>query len=393
MNKSFCALPWLHIHTFPSGKVFPCCVADKKLPIGNLNDNTIDEIIHSSAMNDIRAKMLKGENVENCMQSCTAHENTKNTSNNFSKRNTINKFYEKIIPDLIELTNEDGSFKNKDDFQMKHLNIRFSNLCNFKCRSCYSELSSLILQEEDPTKKTFHIKDVSPTIIDDVYKYLPNVDLIHFAGGETLLIDEHWEIMDKLIELGNTNVSIVCTTNLSKITYKNKNIIDYVKQFKDFTLYVSIDAIKERAELYRSGTIWETIENNLKILVDSGIKFTITSTVGATNIYHIPDVLDYLITNNLIYQDRLIFNILTAPLYLNCRILPADYKKIVTEKIDKYIETQPKFNKRFSELKNFMNSEDQIHLIPDFVAYHNKKDMHRNQSTVSVFPELASIFS
>ena len=132
MNKSFCALPWLHIHTFPSGKVFPCCVADKKLPIGNLNDNTIDEIIHSSAMNDIRAKMLKGENVENCMQSCTAHENTKNTSNNFSKRNTINKFYEKIIPDLIELTNEDGSFKNKDDFQMKHLNIRFSNLCNFK---------------------------------------------------------------------------------------------------------------------------------------------------------------------------------------------------------------------------------------------------------------------
>ena len=207
MNKSFCALPWLHIHTFPSGKVFPCCVADKKLPIGNLNDNTIDEIIHSSAMNDIRAKMLKGENVENCMQSCTAHENTKNTSNNFSKRNTINKFYEKIIPDLIELTNEDGSFKNKDDFQMKHLNIRFSNLCNFKCRSCYSELSSLILQEEDPTKKTFHIKDVSPTIIDDVYKYLPNVDLIHFAGGETLLIDEHWEIMDKLIELGNTNVS------------------------------------------------------------------------------------------------------------------------------------------------------------------------------------------
>jgi hypothetical protein len=51
------------------------------------------------------------------------------------------------------------------------------------------------------------------------------------------------------------------------------------------------------------------------------------------------------------------------------------------------------YDKRFSELKNFMNSEDQIHLIPDFVAYHNKKDMHRNQSTVSVFPELASIFS
>lgn len=390
MNKSFCALPWLHIHTFPSGKVFPCCVADKKLPVGDLNNNTIDEIIHSPEMNDIRAKMLKGEYVEHCTQSCMAHENNPKS---FSKRKTINTFYEKIIPNLIELTNEDGSFKNKDDFKMKHLNIRFSNLCNFKCRSCYGELSSLILQEEVPTKKTFHITDISSTIMDDVYRHLPDVDLIHFAGGETLLIDEHWEIMDKLIELGNTNVSIVCSTNLSKITYKNKNIIDYVKQFKDFTLYVSIDAIKERAELYRNGTVWETIENNLKILVDSEIPFTITSTVGATNIHHTPDMIDYLINNKLIYQDRLIFNILTEPARLNCRLLPIDYKKIVTERLDKLIEFRPEFNKRISDLKNFMNSEDQSYLIPEFIAYHNKKDMQRNQSTVAVFSELASVLS
>lgn len=391
MNKSFCALPWLHIHTFPSGKVFPCCVANKKLPVGDLNNNTIDEIIHSPIMNDIRSKMLKGENVEHCMQSCMAHEH--NNSKNFSKRKTINSFYENIIPDLVELTNIDGSFKNKDDFKMKHLNIRFSNLCNFKCRSCYSELSSLILQEEDPTKKSIHIKDISPTIMDDVYRHLPDVDLIHFAGGETLLVDEHWEIMDRLIELGNTNVSIVCTTNLSKITYKNKNIIDYVKQFKDFTLYVSIDAIKERAELYRNGTDWNIIENNLRLLVDSGIKFTIASTVGATNIFHLSDMLDYLYTNKLMYQDRIIFSILTEPAHLNCRLLPNDYKKEVTDRLDKYIELQPTFRNRLNIVKDFMNSEDQTYLIPQFIAYHNKKDTQRNQDTVKVFSELSSVFS
>ncbi len=388
MNKSFCALPWLHIHPFPSGKVFPCCVSNKRMPIGDLNKNSLDEIIHSPEMNEVRSKMMKGEYVDSCMQYCIAHENN---SKEDSKRKTINNFYEKSIPELIELTNEDGSFKNPNDFKMRHLNIRFSNLCNFKCRSCYSELSSLILQEEDPTKKVIHINEISPDIMSDIYKYLPDVDLIHFAGGETLLVDEHWHIMEKLIELGKTDTHIVCTTNLSKITYKNKSIVEYMKQFSNFTLYVSIDAIEQRAELYRNGTVWQTIETNLRTLVDSGVVFTIICTVGATNIRHIPSVHDYLLRNNLIYNDRLVFNKLTAPAYLNCRILPETYKKEVTEEFNSYmtsISHKTHFNERLQVLLNFMNSEDQSYLIPDFIEYHQMIDTRRDQNTFEVFPEL-----
>ena len=358
------------------------------MPVGDLSKNTLDEIIHSPEMNEVRSKMLKGEYVESCMQYCIAHENN---SKEDSKRKTINNFYDKKIPELIKLTNEDGSFKNKDDFKMQHLNIRFSNLCNFKCRSCYSELSSLILQEEDPTKKVIHIEDVSDSIMDDVYKYLPHVDLIHFAGGETLLVEQHWEIMDRLIELGKTDTAIVCTTNLSKITYKNKSIVDYMNKFTNFTLYVSIDAIKERAELYRNGTVWETIEANLRILVDSGVKFTVITTVGATNIHHIPEVHQYLYNNNLLYQDRMVFNKLTAPAYLNCRLLPNDLKKEITDKFNNYILTMPNkthFNERLKVLVDFMNSEDQSNLIPEFISYHNMIDERRNQNTFDTFPEL-----
>ena len=35
--------------------------------------------------------------------------------------------------DLIEATNLDGSI---DEFKLKYMDIRFSNLCNYKCRSC-----------------------------------------------------------------------------------------------------------------------------------------------------------------------------------------------------------------------------------------------------------------
>ena len=389
MNKSFCALPWLHIHQYPNGKVYPCCISNKDMPVGNLKDNTLTDLIHSPEMNNIRAKMIKGEMVNQCIKSCPA---TEKGTNGHSKRTIINDFYKESIPELLELTNEDGSFKDKNNFKMRHLNIRFSNLCNFKCRSCDSELSSLISQEENPNKKVINIENISSDIMNEVYNYLPDVDLIHFAGGETLLIDEHWEIMDKLIELGNTDVSIVCTTNLSKIKYKDKNIINYIKQFKNFTLFVSIDAIKDRAELYRAGTIWTTIENNLRILMDNGIKFTITSTIGATNIHHVPEIVEYLISNNLMYDgNNIIFNMLYQPEHLNSKILPEHYKKEVTDKFNKFNESNPRFSNRLNTLLRYMNGEDKSNLIPKFIDYHNILDDRRNQKTFEVFPELKKI--
>lgn len=104
-------------------------------------------------------------------------------------------------------------------------------------------------------------------------------------------------------------------------------------------------------------------------------------------------MLDYLYTNKLMYQDRIIFSILTEPAHLNCRLLPNDYKKEVTDRLDKYIELQPTFRNRLNIVKDFMNSEDQTYLIPQFIAYHNKKDTQRNQDTVKVFSELSSVFS
>lgn len=36
VSKSFCIMPWTHLHTWPNGNVFPCCIADSAKPIGNL---------------------------------------------------------------------------------------------------------------------------------------------------------------------------------------------------------------------------------------------------------------------------------------------------------------------------------------------------------------------
>jgi sulfatase maturation enzyme AslB (radical SAM superfamily) len=130
----------------------------------------------------------------------------------------------------------------------------------------------------------------------------------------------------------------------------------------------------------------------LKTLINSGVKFTIVSLVGATNIHHIPDMLTYLYANNLVYQDQHLVTILTQPDYLNSRLLPIEYKKEVTEKFDKYNKSvEEKYN--INSVVDFMNSEDQSHLIPKFIEYHNKMDSRRNQNIFEVFPELKKIQS
>ena len=44
VSKSFCVLPWIHLNTWPNGNVYPCCLTDWREEVGNLKDNTLEEI-------------------------------------------------------------------------------------------------------------------------------------------------------------------------------------------------------------------------------------------------------------------------------------------------------------------------------------------------------------
>ena len=45
----------------------------------------------------------------------------------------------KYFDESLAMTHKDG---HVDEMKMRYFDIRFSNICNFKCRSCGSEFSS-----------------------------------------------------------------------------------------------------------------------------------------------------------------------------------------------------------------------------------------------------------
>ena len=102
-KKNLCMLPWVHLHTWPNGNVYPCCITPMQYIAGNLNDDSLEDIYNSDLMKDIRVKMLNDERHEACAR-CYHQED----SGGHSMRHRANKSWKKHEKRFLEM----GSFRN-----------------------------------------------------------------------------------------------------------------------------------------------------------------------------------------------------------------------------------------------------------------------------------------
>ena len=127
--------PWIHLHTTPTGVAAPCCIAESCATddgMGNSREQSLMQLVNSEQMNKLRLNMLTGVKNEECRK-CYQHE----AQNVKSFREMTNLQFKHAFDEaVIENTNlADGSLNN---FKMRYFDIRFSNICNFKCRTCGS---------------------------------------------------------------------------------------------------------------------------------------------------------------------------------------------------------------------------------------------------------------
>ena len=57
-SDNFCMLPWMHLHAFPDGRAYPCCFALDKLPVGDVNKQSMEEVFNGPKMKQMRLNML-----------------------------------------------------------------------------------------------------------------------------------------------------------------------------------------------------------------------------------------------------------------------------------------------------------------------------------------------
>ena len=401
-SDSFCIIPWIHMNTWPNGNVFQCCITDYRNHIGNLKDNTMREIWNNDYMQQLRTDLLSGVKPKSCNKCYEQEDN-----GIVSFRNSINEKFNNECTDLISNTDSAGY---NSDFKLKYWDFRFSNLCNMKCRMCGGHLSSLWNADElavygsasEPeivvnTKN--HSKEDIYTLLDE---HIDNVVEIYFAGGEPLIMDEHYYILEKLIERKRFDVKLRYNTNLLKIKYKKWDNMELWSYFDSVHVFASIDAIGARGEYIRKGTVWEIIDKNIKLLINAkNIMFGVSPTINIFNIYHIPDLVDYFIEIGIKLNELHLNNVLTNPVWYHIGILPDDMKTAAIDKLKTHLSSfndadRKSLEDRYNCLISYIN-----HDFGDSVTgYRNKfsqvtkmLDNYRNESLITACPELELLYN
>lgn len=395
-SEVFCILPWIHLSVEPSGSVLPCCIG--KTQLGNAKNNSLKEIWNDTTMTTLRKAMLEDKPTAGCNE-CYERESAGFTS----LRNGCNKAYGHHIK-KVKSTAADGSLP---DMKLYYWDVRFSNICNLKCRMCSSTYSSRWYDDErklnNLDKLPYERIDFAGRHEDDIWEqlkeHLPWVTDIYFAGGEPLLMAEHNRILKQLIEIGNINVHLSYSTNLTELHYKRESVLDLWKHFPQIDLNISLDDLGERVDLIRSGTDWTQVEQNIKDLKREcpQINFAISPTVTIMNIWNVCKMHRYLVDAQLIEPKDVNLNILQGPHYYRIDVLPAEVKLQLKQELMDHLDwlrpldTLQRATTGFESVINFMMATDNSSFLPEFWKITKKLDDIRSESIVSVVPELAAI--
>jgi len=330
MNDKFCILPWIHAHVLPDGEVLPCCgVAVGSFSLGNVNKKTLKEIWNDQPYRDLRLSMIANKEINAC-KACYEAENAGGTS----LRTKSNHEFSHHLKLKAE-TGQDGSLA---DFKLRYYDVRFSNLCNLSCRMCCPELSSSIAidqarKNQTQVPKVVSIYDNKEVFLAEFREHIPFLEEIYFAGGEPLLIDAHWWALEELVTQKKTNIRIRYNTNFSRLKKGKWDVADFWPHFPHLEIGASLDAQAERGEYIREGTNWShVLENRNKVFqVAPHADFRVAITVGALNVFHVPDMIRDFLKSKFITKHGFFTNNLMYPEYLSTQILPQEMKVEISE--------------------------------------------------------------
>ena len=398
-SKNFCMMPWVHMHAFPDGRAYPCCLSDYWHPVGDLRKNTMEEVWNQDAYKTMRKNMLEDKPCKECTK-CYEQEQ----HGAFSMRNDANRNYGQHIKE-VENTHDDGT---NPDFKIRYWDVRFSNLCNFKCRSCGPIFSSnwyndhVKLYNRAPDVLGREMLRVEYTTGDEegmmsqMEEHIPHLEQVYFAGGEPLIMKEHYYLLEKLIEYGKTDVRIQYNTNFSELRFKDKHVFDYWKHFKNVSVGARLDASGARAELMRKGTDWkQTVENRELMMKEvPHVDFYVSSTISSMNVLHVLDFHKEWTELGLIKAKDWNVNICQSPEWYRADIFPDWFKKeIITPAYHNHLKwLVPKDDlKRASNgyysVLNLLNSADQTRHWARFRKEIEKMDTLRNENFWDTFNE------
>lgn len=360
-NETFCILPWISLEASPIGTVRPCCLADEEIVDNDgakfdLRKDNFDDIRKSNYMVKLREEFLSGSRPKTCRK-CWNEERSGRSS---KRLHTLDRLkHIKVDDDLWTI----------DPKPLYFLDLKLGNICNLKCRICGSWSSSQAAVEElQFTRREDQHSSLayamlkegrwpreSPLFWSEIKKTLSEITYIEFTGGEPFLIEEHFNMLKDIIEMGiANNVEIHYNTNGTVFPEEAEEIW---KHFKTVEIAISVDGLYFRFDYQRTNARWVAVEHNidnffkLQTRYPSIIQLQVCSTVSVFNVRYLQDIAEWLEAKpfNYVY-----WNMLHEPYYFSISTLPKTAKIALTQHLNDLDKKFPKHE--FNKISEFMNN-------------------------------------
>jgi len=345
MNQTFCAAPWRGLHINPRGDVKTCCAGDPNM-LGNLNEQSIESILHGPVMQEIRQTLRSGNLHEKYCYNCIQAERYGRSERDWHNR--LNpEFNSMMVTDL--------------DHVPVLVDVRWNTTCNLSCNYCAPACSSRWANLQG-----IPVKSGTRPYYEQVCNYLnqhrDSIREVALVGGEPLLLPENERLLDVL----HPDCTVTLITNLS-VNFESNKIFQKLSKRNRVGWSMSFDNTEQRFEYVRHGGTWNLLTKNLdriQALFDShghwgGIH-------AVYNIYNATRLIEF----TKFARDRSLsihWQSLYQPGYLDPQRLGATTLELALDEIDRLLSTnlcQGTEREFFQTVKeNLKNTED---LTQDF---------------------------
>jgi len=400
--------PFTGLATREDGAICACC---RSHPVGNIQDNTLEEIWNNDTMQRIRRQVLNDERPSEC-EPCFSLEDQGVES--LRMRHISGKIPEariNLYPNTV--------LQEVMPFEIPTMELKLNNLCNLKCRMCHpmdstswndwSEVKEFYknennimyaIVEEHNLENKPHLDKFqdNPEWWSSLEKLLPHFRRVEFAGGEPLMDPQHYRILDMLSQYGH-QIEIKYATNLSMLGKGSRNIYEYWPKFKSVAVNVSIDGIGDSYEYVRGNANWDTMIANIKEIqsISNISRIVGAVTVQVSNVLVLDKMIEYFLDDlGIVFHTHRV----EYPKVLSAQVLPRELKDLAVERLEnikskvkdfKMVKQHPQLLSytlgQIQDNINYLNARDQSDKWSDCVEFNHRLDKTRSQSFTTVTPE------
>ena len=283
--ETLCMAPWTHTYLSPQTERRMCCASrepaqsfeqyiDTSTGTGVYAPTTLEQHWNSEHMKSVRRRMMAGETLPEC-DVCNSK-----LLNTDVYRSYFNRLFGHKYETAMANTAEDGTTQLKP----VSWDYRFSNLCNFKCRTCGDMLSSSWETEQRQHNMIDHSNPknnwMRPEVREQISQFQDTqieaefaqaveehrVEEVYWVGGEPLMYEQHWRYMKQIVDQGDgPRVYARYNTNLSRVDYKGVNLYtDILAHIRDWQICASLDGTGAVGEYIRTGLKYSDWVDNFK---------------------------------------------------------------------------------------------------------------------------------